>query len=231
MRFPTRLALGWCLLTATAACRLFDPSAPAPGATPATPSVASATSPPEWRPGDRWTYDVTTGGTLETKTTEVVEIKKLNGVTYYVLRVGDVDHYHTLDLSWAAGVRDSKVEGRMVPPHPWVSWPLSVGRRWTHEGTWEDREAKRRYTDSFAVVAAETVEVPAGRFEALKIVRAAGTEASDQYWYVPAVRTYVRWVGRSEGIAFEERLREYRPASLAPRSSSGSPSERHVTRP
>ncbi len=196
-----------------AACRSGD--AGGAGVSPRIPVSApqlSVASPPEWKAGDRWIYEWSSGSESGTKTVEVVETREVNGVRYYVVRLGDVDHYYTEKLHWAAAVRDSTVEARMVPPHPWFAWPLEVGRRWLHRGTWEDRGATRPADDTFAVVAAETVEVPAGKFQALKVARESSVQGVDEYWYVPAVRSYARWVGRRGDVTFEERLREYRPA-------------------
>jgi hypothetical protein len=33
-----------------------------------------------------------------------------------VVRLGDLDHYYTRGLDWAAAVRTSTVEARMIPP-------------------------------------------------------------------------------------------------------------------
>jgi hypothetical protein len=116
----------------------------------------------------------------------------------------------------------------MVPPQPWFSWPLEVGRTWTHRGTYEDRSGKMEFNDTFAVVATEEVEVPAGRFNAFKIVRQTERRDSDQYWYAPVVHFYVKWIGRRGDTQFEEHLREYHPASrLIPGPApAGSPSTR-----
>ncbi len=176
---------------------------------------------PEWRPGDRWVYEWRSGSDTGVKTVDILEIKDLNGVRYYVARIGDVDHYYTLDLHWAGSVRDSKVEARMIPPHPWFVWPLEVGRRWAHRGTYEERNTGQQHQDDFAVVAAETIEVPAGRFGAFKLVRQGSHVDFDEYWFAPEVRWYVRWIGRRGEIQFEEHLREYRPAPrLIPRTGS-----------
>ncbi len=183
------------------------------GAAPAPADrLVSVASPPEWRPGDRWTYDLTSGNERGTKTMEVVEVREIDKVPYYVVRFGDVDHYYTRTLNWAAVIRDAKVEARMIPPHQGFVWPLEVGKRWTYQGVWEDQNSKLDLNDRFAVIAVETVEVLAGRFEALKIVREGSTQSSDEYWFAPAVRSYVRWVGRRGDLRFEERLREYRAA-------------------
>jgi hypothetical protein len=153
----------------------------------------------------------TSGQERGTRTIEVREVKAVNGVQYYVVRntEAEVDQYWTMDLRWAASVRESKVEARMVPPEPWFTWPLRVGQQWQHRGEYEQVGGKQRAEDSFVVVASERVEVPAGAFEALKITRTGAGGDSDQYWYVPEVRSYVRWIGRRGSVEFEERLSEY----------------------
>ncbi len=181
----------------------------------APPPIVRVNAPPEWRPGDRWVYDWTSGTNTGTKTVEVLEIKEINRVRYYVVLAGDVEHfeqYFTLDFRWSAISRDSRVEARMIPPQPWFIWPLEVGSRWVHRGVYEGLDGNKQYNDTFAVVASETVEVPAGRFPALKVVREASSRDSDQYWFAPEVRWYVRWIGRRGEVQFEERLREYHVA-------------------
>ena len=46
---------------------------------------------------------------------------------------------YTRSRNWAAAIRTSKVEARMIPPHPWLAWPLEVGKRWTYQGVWKSR--------------------------------------------------------------------------------------------
>ena len=180
----------------------------------APPPIVRVDAPPEWRPGDQWVYDWTSGTNAGTKTVEVLEIKEINKVRYYVVRVGDSEQYYTLDFRWSGIVRDSRVEARMIPPQPWFTWPLEVGSRWVQRGVYEALDEDKRVTETFAVVASEIVEVPAGRFPALKVVREASSRDSDQYWFAPEVRWYVRWIGRRGEDQFEERLREYH---MAPR--------------
>jgi len=188
------------------------------------PPIVRVNAPPEWRPGDRWVYDWTSGTNTGTKTVEVVEIKEINKVRYYVVRVGDSEQYYTLNFRWSGIVRDSRVEARMIPPQPWFTWPLEVGSRWVHRGVYEGVDEQKRVTETFAVVAAETVEVPAGRFPALKVVREGSGRDSDQYWFAPEVRWYVRWIGHRAGVQFEERLREYHMAPrLIPESAPVKP--------
>ena len=199
----------------TAACVTNDrlrTTEPAVVSSTSVDRLLSVASPPEWRPGDRWTYDVTSGHDRGAKTMEVVEIREIGGVPYYVVRVGDVDYYYTRNLNWAAATRDTKVEARMSPPHEGLVWPLAVGKHWTYKGVWEDHDSHRDITDRFAVVAVETIDVVAGRFETLKIVREGSIPGSDEYWFAPAVRSYVRWVSQRGERQFEEQLRQYRAA-------------------
>ncbi len=171
-------------------------------------------------------YGWTSGGESGIKTVEVLEIREINGISFYLVRVGDVETFYTRDLHWAGTMQDGRVASRMTPPQPWFAWPPKTGKTWTHRATYEDRSGKTEFSDVFSVVAAETVEVPAGRFDAFKIVRETERRDSDQYWYAPAVRFYVKWTGRRGDTLFEEQLREYHPAPrLIPgQPSTGSPS-------
>jgi len=170
-------------------------------------------------------YEFSAGGRNATKTIEVAGAESVAGVTYYVANLGDIQEYFTHDIHWAASVRNSKVEARMVPPQPWYVWPLEPGRRWTHRAMFEGPQGQREQVHRFMVAGTELVDVPAGRFAAFKIVRNAEDEQSDQYWYSPQVGSHVRWLGTRGQMQFEERLKEYvfaeRPGSagLSPRAS------------
>ena len=216
------IAIGGCTTTATtptapAAATATTPTAPA--AAVSAPMVVS--TPPEWRPGDRWVYGWTSGSEAGAKTVEVVEIREINKVRFYLVRVGDLEHFYTRDIQWAGTMREQKVESRMSPPEPWFVWPLEEGQRWTHHATYEDGKGRSEVTDRFSVVTTEVVEVPAGRFNAVKVVRETDRRDVDEYWYAPDVRFYVKWIGRRGDAQFEEQLREYRHA---PRLDPGSPS-------
>jgi hypothetical protein len=210
----TRWLLGFVVVVACARCAGSPPPATTPqGAVSSTSGAPTAV--PTWQVGDRWLYEWTSGSESGTKTVEVIDLRDINGVPYYVVRLGDAEHYYTRELHWAAAIRDTRVEARMVPPHPWFAWPLKAGARWTHQGRFETRDSVATYIDRFTVTGPETVEVPAGRYEAVKLVRETDRRDSDEYWYASDVRWYARWVGRRGDSQFEERLREYQ---AAPRS-------------
>lgn len=189
----------------------------------ATATLAQA--PPAWRPGDRWSFAWESGGNQGTKHAEVLAVRDLRAVRYYVVRIGELDHYFTPDLHWAGSVRDSVVEARMVPPQQWFVWPLAVGRQWVHRGVYEARGETGPRVYGFSVAGVETVEVPAGRFRGVKVVLDESSAEADQYWYVPEVKWYVRWIGRRGDVRFEERLVAWAPAA----GLSGA--ERHLSGP
>lgn len=207
----SQLALVAVALVVTGCAAASPPPVPA-DAGPARPAPAGPLLAPDWRIGDRWVYEWTSGKENGTKTLEVVDVRDLDSVRYYVVRLGDSEHYYTPALHWAAAVRDGRVEARMLPPLPWFAWPLVPGARWAHQGRFEQREGVVAYDDRFAVIGPETVEVPAGRYEAVKLVRETNRRDADEYWYAPDVRWHARWLGRRGDVQFEERLREYRPA-------------------
>jgi hypothetical protein len=199
-------------LTASAlglsACAQIPPPA---GPTASTaPSPARSFSAPAWRVGDQWVYEWTSGQESGTKTVEVIDTRDVNGVAYYIARIGDVEHYYTRELHWAAAVRDGRVEARIVPPQPWFHWPLTVGDRWTHHGRFEERDRTVTHDDRFTVIGAEDVTVPAGRYHCVKLLRETDRRDGDEFWYAAEVGWHVRWIGRRGDTQFEERLREYR---------------------
>ena len=207
------------------ACSPAPPPAPLSVAAP-LPQVRSD-EPPEWRPGDAWTYQSKAGLETQTRVLEVIEIREMGGVRYYVVRTEGSEHYYTMDLQWAGAARDRRVEARITPPLPWFAWPLDVGRRWSHKGIYEDPSGKREFDTEFAVTASEMIEVPAGRFQSLKVVRESAGQYSDEYWYVPEVRFYARWVGRRGNVDFDWKLEHYRAASrLIPGPRPSAPSSR-----
>jgi hypothetical protein len=164
---------------------------------------------PEWRVGDRWRHAWTAGTETGVKASEVLSVREIGGVRFYVLRVDGVDRYYTLDLHWAANVMESRVAARAQPPQPWFMWPLEVGRRWEYRGTYEDQERKNQLSEVYRVLGVERVEVPAGTFRALKLERQGATGDSDEYWYAPEVRWYVKWLGRRGPDQFQEVLQEF----------------------
>jgi hypothetical protein len=220
------LALGGCTSAPPpeAASAVRQETAPAPPAQ-STPT-ALATTPPEWLTGDEWTFGWTSGANAGVKVVAIVGSMEIGGTRYYLARVGDMDHLYTRDLRWAGALRSSRVQIRMTPAEPWFMWPLETGRRWSHRSTYEDANGIKQRDDSFAVIGEESVEVPAGRFRAFKIVRQGADGDADEYWYAPQVGYYVKWIGRRADTQFEEQLQSYRsvPRLMPPSGGQTLPS-------
>ncbi len=212
MRSPALLLV---TLALTAGCASSAPPLASTGAGPvapaATPAVATAV-PAEWRPTDRWTWEWSAGADKGTKSAEVIERKTIGDAAFYLVRIGEFVHYYTSALDWAGAAKDGVVQARVEPPQPWFQWPLDVGRRWAHDGHFQGPEGSRQQQSRYAVTAVETIDVPAGRFKTIKIVRETSERDYDEYWYAPDVGWYVRWVGRRGELEFEERLTEHHRA-------------------
>ena len=213
LRRRTAVLLIWLLMCGSGCVGLGTTSSqPSPAGTPTRADEAVANA-PEWRRGDRWVYEWTSGAERGTRTVEVTEVATVNGVEFYVVEIGPASQqYYTKDLHFAAGVQASRVLARMVPPQPWFIWPLKPAAQWEYHGVYEDQKSSTKQNDTFGVVGIEQVTVPGGTFRAIKIVRQTDRRDSDQYWYGPDVRWYVRWLGRRGDVEFEEQLKAYQPA-------------------
>jgi hypothetical protein len=190
---------------------------------------------PVWRAGERWIYAWTAGTEKGVKTSEVRGVREVKGVPYQVMRMEPIDVYFTVDLhwAWAASVSESRVTARAVPPLPWFTWPLQVGKRWEYQGVLEEQQRKESLRASYKVVGVEKIEVPAGTFQAVKVVREVNGSVVDEYWYAPDSRWYVKWVGRRGKDQFQEVLQEHVPApqTVAPPPSAERPAGKGETRP
>ena len=90
---------------------------------------------------------------------------------------------------------NGKVEYRRTPPTPWAPWPFCAGARWEVRFTAEQAAEKQaEHHIRVCESSDETVTVPAGTFDTVKVVcRHAGTGAlSLEIWYSLAVKQMVR---------------------------------------
>ena len=92
-----------------------------------------------------------------------------------------------------------------------LSFPLVVGKRWTYSNDWlfKAKGSRGSVAVDVAVVAHEKVAVPAGEFEAFKMVakgRLSGTspinsqynaESTTTYWFAPAARCVVKTISHN----------------------------------
>jgi hypothetical protein len=86
------------------------------------------------------------------------------------------------------------------PPHPILTWPLWEGKRWScHLVTKAPGRPAVPLNVSFHCDRLETIDVPAGKFRALRIWRTARVAAEGDHfartsllWYAPEVGFLVR---------------------------------------
>lgn len=108
-----------------------------------------------------------------------------------------------------------------------LSFPLEVGRKWRYETDWmfKPRPSKGTFTSEVSVVAYEKIKVPAGDFDAFKLVEKRAmrgvaannsfidAQTSLTYWYAPAANAIVKsvYVNPYLGSTTTTELVEYRP--------------------
>jgi hypothetical protein len=151
---------------------------------------------PVWKPGFEWHYrwaDPRGSGTyIRTITGEGMA----DGVPYYIMRTGTRGIYWSKsDLAWLMEQVDGKVEVQAVPSYRRFSWPLEPGKKWetryqwAHPGEGKEEERVRRHR----VVGLESVQVPAGTFQALRVAVSDSTgKKVNEYWYAPDARWLVK---------------------------------------
>jgi hypothetical protein len=152
---------------------------------------------PVWKVGDEWQYAYKGPSDSGTYVWSVNRVEVLDGVPQYVIKAGPREmFYRASDLASTLERVDGVVVLRQTPPRLSYAWPLSPGKTWeqTHR---EERPVDRQTMDRnsvWAVEAGETVSVPAGTFQTLKITwRNKNTGALNyEMWYAPEVRQWVK---------------------------------------
>jgi hypothetical protein len=192
---------------------------------------------PEIAAGDSWTYKVTTESLRvpwhQEHARQIVD-RVGNGILALSIKTPDSDQPARQQLSGADWSRSRSVNGQDTVVNRPLSFPLFEGKTWVVEYTEEKPNAAHStetFHSEYKVVGHESVDVPAGNFDAVKIevdgkwtaelapltgvssgtrVNANGTTVVTQttkvtpktitgrlykaYWYVPAVKRYVKTV-------------------------------------
>ena len=166
-------------------------AAAAPGVEAGPPVPA-----PSWSVGDEWTYRWESPQGSGTVTWWVSRDEEIEGQPYWVMEGANQEIWHRKsDLAVAQVALGKRLQSRNHPPHQFLDWPLSVGKAW-ERAFQEERPVTRETRDvlfRYHVEAAETVTVPAGTFQTLKIVRRIRSGAvATELWYSPEVRQWAR---------------------------------------
>lgn len=164
---------------------------------------------PTWAPNDSWTYRGRRAAGPYTVTRKVLREGLFEGRDAYEIQAGDVRYWYTKQLGYLARVSGDRVTRLAQPPEDW-QWPLQPGKTWSATVTWVDSgESEQRFvlTGVWTVEAYEEVKTPAGTFKAFKVSRREiESGASQEFWYSPAVKGWVklRGVGTADGDYEEE---------------------------
>jgi len=189
---------------ATATKQTPEVSQPAPTKQAATINVGK----PTWFVRDTWTYKRIETGKVYTQTVDKIEND------FYVIRENGINvrrsfFYYTTDLAHS---HSTDAQGRVFykndPPMRYYSWPLQPGKKWTERIYWVDLKTSNTIGHHSRVVGMESVKVPAGEFQAMKIVRTAGAWTYT-YWYSPEVKKHVKWITVNPEGTFSHELVEY----------------------
>jgi hypothetical protein len=182
------------------------PGPPVAVAAQTRPRTAPATlgSAPAFQVGDRWTYRSTSPTARGDGT-----------VTFAVNAIrGEEIHYDSGNVSDSLGnftrVRSAKGVRTFQPSTLFMLFPMAEGSQWTVRHTETTNAEVVDLEATVRVLGEETVEVPAGRFRAIRIERVGqwrsrekGTTGTShwQYWYNSAVKRWVKAESRITNAA------------------------------
>jgi len=189
-----------------------------PTSTPAATTGVAAVAPtslkelplPVWKVGDEWAFRYEHPSENGTVVWSVVRTEIVEGADCYVLKGGEWESfYRRQDLAFVRETVNGVLVHRATPPKPEYQWPLAVGGKWQQKYTIEnprDRQTQE-ISSEWEAVSEETINVPAGTFQTIKIVSRNSRTGRPFYehWYAPAVR---QWVKTHEWLASGERTRE-----------------------
>lgn len=169
----------------------------------ADPVFAQKADRPAIQAGDEWRFVQYWG----MPSTEPNRIWKIHSVT--PKEIEGTENGEPLTLTPDLGVLDSPRARDSNPMS--LSFPLEVGKRWGYTTDWvfKAKGSKGGAAVQVEVVAYERLKIPAGEFDAFKLVAKsairgvsginsqidAGTETT--YWYAPAARAVVKSVHRN----------------------------------
>lgn len=139
------------------------------------PSLAQSIEQPTVKAGDRWTYQVTkeqgANGWSQTHN-EVIVLRSTSSSIYFTAgQVGSKIPANEVFMG-ADWSRVRAVNGKEIVVNRPLSFPLSVGKTWSINYTEMHPDSRKRFEQreiKYTVLGYETIELPAGKFKALKI--------------------------------------------------------------
>lgn len=166
----------------------------------AGPSLAQSAERPGVRVGDRWSFVeyYSVASVVPNRTWTITSVTPTG--------IEGTENGEPLRLTPELNVLDSPRSTASNPRA--LAFPLRVGKRWRFETDWlfKPKGSRGRTIVDVAVVGLEKVSVPAGAFDAYKLVAKGSLhgrspinsqyagETSETYWYAPAARAVVKSV-------------------------------------
>lgn len=152
---------------------------------------------PEWKVGQRWHYAWKAPGRSGSLTREILKEDQLDGVATYVVKAGNNEVYHSKQsLGLLATAAKGKLISKRSSPLEFFSWPLEGGKEWRDAFVLENLEQKtsRKFENLHVVGGLEELNVPAGKFESIKIDTYAvnGGTLLLEHWYAPGAKWFVK---------------------------------------
>ncbi len=158
--------------------------------------------------GDKRLYEFRTGDTATDLTDEVTQVEIKDGRFLVTTSRGAAGS--TVEVSADGLVQRTLGDKPLVPPAPMLRLPVKAGDAWSWEGSIPGLKT------TFTMVGLEDVEVPAGKFRAVRVrqesVRDGKENVSTTYWYAPEVGL-VKLVSKSAtGAEQTQVLKSFKPA-------------------
>lgn len=178
----------------------------------ATPNRGPVSA-PDLRPGESWTYrqvNAYSGQPLGTIRYEIVRAEPASGKLFRDEQPYGESVGLSRDGYWLHRAADYAYLRDFLPPYAAFPFPLSAGEDWTHH--WQARHPATGETISIKSHSRardwERVSVPAGEFDALKVVRhiyaddrewwKSPTHIVEIDWYAPQVNGLIKRIHDSE---------------------------------
>lgn len=145
------------------------------GAALALPGFAQSVDAPSIKAGDSWTYRTTVekgpSGWSQTRS-EVTVSHVTSSSIYYSSKQSGSTQAATEVFAGADWSRSRDVNGKETVVNKPLSFPLTAGKTWEVQYTEQHPNKAHRFEQlntKYTVVGFETVEVPAGKFKAIKV--------------------------------------------------------------
>ncbi len=170
---------------------------------------------PNWKVDDEWTYAVKYPGEEPKITRKILREDKFEGDSVYVLKAASREAFYSKKtLERLATTKDGRLSSKRLTPSRWLSWPLSLGKRWQDKYYWRDFETGSEHKVNRSIVVSEIrdVTVLAGTFLAAKIQVfdfETGLLLVD-YWYAPATKSIIKLRDYSDISFREEELASFK---------------------